>query len=235
MNTGIPFLDLILLAAVAGFVILQLRRALGRRDGHDKRPTYDPFRAKPDQGDDDKVVHLPDRNKPQLDEEAALDGDLDVGEPAEPGDLSKGLAQIRRADPSFDPDSFVNGASVAFEMVIAAFAKGDSDTLRPMLADDVYDNFATAIEDREEAKETLETTLVGISENTIIEAEMRQKTAFVTVKFVSEQINVTRDKEGEVADGDPHHVARITDIWTFARNTRSRDPNWTLVATRSPN
>ena len=94
--------------------------------------------------------------------------------------------------------------------------------------------FAGAINEREDANETLETTMVGISHAEIIEAELQQKTAFVTVKFISEQVNVTRDADGEVVDGDPNHVAKITDIWTFARNTRSRDPNWTLVATRSP-
>src|SRR3546814_19790537 len=81
----------------------------------------------------------------------------------------------------------------------------------------------------------LETTLIGITAAEIIEADLRQKTAFITVKFVSEQVNVTRDSEGRIVDGDPNHVAKVTDIWTFARNTRSRDPNWALVATRSPN
>ena len=86
-----------------------------------------------------------------------------------------------------------------------------------------------------ESGEALETTMIGVNEAEIIEAELQGRTAFVTVKFVSEQINVTRDAKGEVVDGDPNQVASITDIWTFARNTRSRDPNWTLVATRSSN
>ena len=102
-------------------------------------------------------------------------------------------------------------------------------------ANDVYDDFAGAIKQREDAKETLETTLIGITSAELIEADLRQKTAFVTVKFISEQVNVTRDTEGRIVDGDPNHVAKVTDIWTFARNTRSRDPNWALVATRSPN
>ena len=139
------------------------------------------------------------------------------------------------ADSSFDESGFLNGARAAFEMVINAFAQGDTKVLRPLLSNDVYDDFAGAIKGREEAKETLETTLVGIDEAEIIEAELQGKTAFVTIKFVSEQVNVTRDAQGKVVDGDESHVASITDIWTFARNTRSRDPNWTLVATRSSN
>ena len=127
------------------------------------------------------------------------------------------------------------GAKIAFEMVITAFAGGDTKTLRPLLSNDVFEDFSGAIKARLDKKENLESTLVGISEADIIEAELQGKTAFVTIKFVSEQINVTRDAEGEVVDGDPGGVATVTDIWTFARNTRSRDPNWTLVATGTSN
>jgi predicted lipid-binding transport protein (Tim44 family) len=104
-----------------------------------------------------------------------------------------------------------------------------------LLSNDVYEDFAGAIKTRVEAGDTLETTVIGVKEVELIEAELQGRTAFATIKFVSEQINVTRDASGEVVDGDPNHVASITDIWTFARNTRSRDPNWTLVATRSSN
>jgi len=149
--------------------------------------------------------------------------------------LKSALTQIKLADPSFDHEGFLEGAKGAFEMVVTAFAQGDSDTLRPLLADDVYDNFTNAIKDRDRRKETLETTLVGINEAEIIEAALRQKTAFVTIKFVTEQVNMLRDKDGEPLDEEASHVTKITDIWTFARNTRSRDPNWTLVETRSPN
>jgi predicted lipid-binding transport protein (Tim44 family) len=149
--------------------------------------------------------------------------------------LAAGITQIKLADRDFDPKGFVAGARSAFEMIIGAFAEGDIKTLRPLLANDVYDDFSGAIKAREEKKEVLETTLIGITSAERIEAEMQQKTAFVTVKFVSEQVNVTRDAENRIVDGDPNHVTKVTDIWTFARNTRSRDPNWALVATRSPN
>jgi len=118
---------------------------------------------------------------------------------------------------------------------VGAFAAGDAAALKPLLSDEVFENFNGAIKARAKAKETLETTLVGISSAEIVEAELQGRTALVTVKFVSEQINVTKDAEGRIVDGDPATVAAITDIWTFARNTRARDPNWTLVATRSPN
>jgi predicted lipid-binding transport protein (Tim44 family) len=119
-------------------------------------------------------------------------------------------------------------------MVVNAYAQGDRKTLRQLLANDVYGDFEQALDEREQAGQSLETTLVNIRESEIIEAELQNRTAFVTIKFVSEQINVLRDQDGNVVEGDPEQVLDVTDIWTFARNTRSRDPNWTLVATRSP-
>lgn len=243
MSNGFQFLDIILFAAIAAFFVLRLRSVLGKRQGHEKPPEHDPFR-RPEQSDD-KIIHLPDRGKPersgQADEEAIeADEVLDRGKEAamEAGarnPLEAGLTQIKLADRNFDPEGFLGGAAAAFEMIVNAFAAGDTETLRPLLSDDVFEDFAGAIKTREANNERLETTLIGIESKEIIEAELQGRTAFVTVKFVSEQINVTRDAEGKVVDGDPNHVTQITDIWTFARNTRSRDPNWTLVATRSSN
>ena len=228
MGDGFQFLDIILFAAIAAFFVLRLRGVLGKRTGHDKR-NADPIGPRErDEDEDDKVIPLPDRSESARAEETA-EGD------AAATPLAAGLVQVKRADKSFDEDGFVDGARTAFEWVIEAFAQGDAKTLRPLLSNDVYGDFSGAIEEREAAGQVLETTLVGITDAEIIEAELQGRTAFVTIKFVSEQVNVVRDGDGEVVEGDPSHVTKITDIWTFARNTRSRDPDWTLVATRSPN
>lgn len=238
MGDGFQFLDIILFAAVAAFFVLRLRGVLGKRNGRGKTSLRDAFgkRGK-EEADEDKVVHLPDRAKgaePTEAEDEAFETRVEPpGEPETP--LAAGLTQIKRADRGFDEEGFLAGARTAFEMVISNFAEGNAKTLRPLLANDVYNDFAGAIEERKAEGQTLETTLVGITETEFIEAGLQGRTAFVTVKFVSEQVNVTHDAEGEVVDGDPNHVTKITDIWTFARNTKSRDPNWTLVATRSPN
>jgi len=238
MSNGFQFLDIILLAAIAGFLILRLRSVLGRRTGHEEPPQrYDPFaKDKAEESGDDKVVHLPERAQPteETGKEAPAAPGLDQTADADTP-LAAGITQIKLADRNFDDSGFLSGAKMAFEMVIGAFSQGDARALRPLLSNDVYEDFAGAIKAREEAKESLETTLVGISETELIEAELQGKTAFVTVKFVSEQVNVTRSEAGDVVDGDPNTVTTITDIWTFARNMRSRDPNWTLVATRSSN
>jgi predicted lipid-binding transport protein (Tim44 family) len=231
MGDGIQFLDIILFAAIAAFLVLRLRSVLGRRSGNQQRPKLDPFRKRgADEAGEDKVIALPDRGA-HADSQAT--GKTAEGTESSP--LEQGLMQIKLADRNFDPEGFVGGAKVAFEMIVTAFAGGDPKTLRPLLSNDVFDDFSGAIKSRLDKNETLESTLVGISEAEIIEAELQGKTAFVTVKFVSEQINVTRNAAGEVVDGDPSGVATVTDIWTFARNTRSRDPNWTLVATGSSN
>ena len=219
MEGGFP-LDLIIFAAIAVFLVLRLRNVLGRRTGQERPPPSMAPKPAMKKSAADNVIALPDRD----------DGDSDEATP-----LDASLAQIGVADQRFDPEDFVVGARVAFEMVVSTFAEGRKDALRPLLSDEVFDNFATAIDTREGRGETLETTLVGIKKSEIIEARLDSRLAYVTIRFVTEQINVTRDDDDKVVDGDPDHVTRIIDIWTFARNTRSRDPNWTLVETSTEN
>ena len=232
MGDGVQFFDIIIFAAIAVFLGLRLRSVLGRRTGNERQ--RDPFKpvAPREDAARDKVVPLPDRPRPAQTEPGPA---ADEAAPVESGPALPGIDQIRGADPSFTPGGFLSGARAAFEMIVGAYAAGDAATLRPLLSDEVFENFNNAIKARTRAKETLETTLVGIASADIVEAELQGRTALVTVKFVSEQVNVTRDAEGRVVDGDPSTVAKVTDIWTSSRNTRARDPNWTLVATRSPN
>ncbi len=233
MGEGFQALDIILFAALAAFLVFRLRSVLGRRTGHERRPPNDPLgsrrQKKEAQGSDDNVIELPDRG-PRADGAEAAFEEAESDDP-----VSAGLTQIRIADPDFDLAQFRAGAESAFEMVVQGFASGDTKLLRNLLNDEVFENFESAIKQREEADETLETTVIGIKSCDVIEARLDGRMAFVVVKFVSEQVNVTKNKDGAVVDGDPNHVASVTDLWTFARNTRARDPNWTLVETRSPN
>lgn len=229
MGDGLAFFDIIFFALVAGFLILRLRSVLGRRTGNENRERWTPRlpREAPSQpgGPATADRKLPDNVTP-------LPGREPIAAASSP--LDQALTQIRLADPGFDPKGFLDGARGAFDMIVGAFAQGDTATLRPLLADDVYENFAAAIKGRLDAKQTLETTLIAIKGAEIVEARMEGRTAYVTVKFVSEQVNVTRNAAGEVVDGDPNRVTVITDIWTFARNTRASDPNWALVQTSEP-
>ena len=148
-------------------------------------------------------------------------------------DLNKGLRAIKDADPSFEPKTFVDGAKMAYEMIVMAYADGDRKTLKNLLSREVYDGFVAAIADREGRSEKIQSSFVGIDKADIVSAEMKGGEAHVTLRIVSELISATRNKAGEVIDGDPETVAEVKDVWTFARDTRSRDPNWKLVATEA--
>jgi predicted lipid-binding transport protein (Tim44 family) len=210
-----------LVAAVVIFV--QLRNVLGRRTGNE-RPPFDPYSRRTDAQADAKdgaaqgenVVSLP-RRKPGEAENAYAAIDAFA---APDTDLNRGLRAIRDADPSFEPKTFVEGARMAYEMIVMAYADGDRRTLKNLLSREVYDGFVAAISEREDRAE-------------IANAGMKGTEAHVTMRVVSQLVSATRNAAGEVIDGDPETVAEVKDVWTFARDTRSRDPNWKLVATEA--
>jgi predicted lipid-binding transport protein (Tim44 family) len=229
MGNGFQFLDIIFFALIAAFLILRLRSVLGRRDGFGGRPR-DPF-APPRQGeaDNENVLPPPDHGDKGAFDEIVDSGPAPEAGPADP--IAAGLAQIKRADPAFDTEDFLVGARTAFEMIIHAFAAGDSDNLRALVSREVFANFAAEIAKREETGETQETIVTAIRVSDIVEANVDGRAAHITVKFVSSQTNLTRDQEGRVIDGDPEATTEVTDFWTFSRSLKARDPNWTLVAT----
>lgn len=229
MSDGFQFLDIVLFAMVAAFLVLRLRSALGKRTGHQRPRSIAP--PPDDRAPDDRASEPPAADRDAADEDPA-----DEDEYVDPDDpISQGIASIRNADRAFDPDEFLKGARGAFDVIVQAFAEGDADTLRDLLSEDVYENFSDAIEQRKADGHVLETTIIGTRSAQIVEADLVDGDAAVTVSFLTEQINVTRDSEGRILDGDPSHVNEITDIWTFRRDVRSRDPNWKLVETRSQN
>lgn len=229
MGGEFQFIDIILFAVIAAFLILRLRSVLGRRNGH-QGPTADPFKtANKQERSDNKVVRLPDRNGRAGEAEAAPKATPD--EKLSP--LETGLKNIKTADPKFNGDEFLSGSRIAFEMILSAFASGDMPVLRPLLSPEVLGNFTQSVRDREQAGEAMELVLVGIKESQIVEAYMAGRTAHLTVKFISEQTSVVRDENDEVIEGDPDMVTEVTDYWTFARDTRNPDPNWIPVATGS--
>lgn len=241
MGGGFP-LDLILFAALALFLIFRLGSVLGKRTGHQK-PT-DIFRNRQSDGgndrsgeredsEDENVIRMPGARHPER-ADTARDSPGDLSGDEFSGKAGSGLTQIKVADPDFDPDGFVDGARQAFEMIVQAFAEGEGKTLKQLLSKEVYENFAGAIREREKAGQRMEDTLYGIDSAEIVAAGMQGSIASVTVKFVSQQINVTYDNEGRVIAGDPSEVVTVTDIWTFQRDVKSRDPNWELAETSSP-
>jgi len=225
----------IIFLALAVFIFLRLRSVLGQRTGRE-RPPYDPYAARePVRPGSEKVVALPNRtpDASQKPAEPATPVERWAGVAAAGSPIAAGLDAIFGADPTFEGKHFVTGARAAYEMIVNAYAEGDRRTLKNLLSREVYDGFESAINEREKRGELVESRFVAIDKAEITSAEQRQRTAQITVRFVSQIVSVTRDKTGKVIDGNPDKVSDITDVWTFARDTTSRDPNWKLVATEA--
>jgi len=221
----------LIFAALAIFVVWKLRSVLGTRTGAEK-PPFDPAarRAPAPLNDGSNVVRLPgaanDRGAPP-----AVDRWKGFAEPGTP--LAANLDAIAAADPGFSGASFISGAKAAYEMIVTAFAAGDRKTLVPLLAKDVMDSFDAAIAAREQSGEKVDTTFVSIDKAGVEDAQVRAGVSQVAVRFQSKLITATRDAAGKIVDGDPEKVTDVVDIWTFARDPKSRDPNWKLVATET--
>ncbi|MBB42568.1 MAG: translocase [Rhodospirillaceae bacterium] len=225
MGEGIQTLDIILFAMIAAFLVLRLRSVLGKKTGHQRPPIDEnPNGSKDATPKSEKAVDL--NNVSNREKDVNFDQTQDPI-------LSSALNEIKVADNSFNPNEFLVGARSAFEMIVKAFADGDLDSLRALLNDEVLEDFSIAIKDREDAGQTLDFTLIGVKEARIKDARMDGRTAFVTIQFDTEQINITRDKDANIVSGDPNRTEEVSDIWTFARNTHARDPNWILVETRT--
>ncbi|MBZ0217777.1 MAG: Tim44/TimA family putative adaptor protein, partial [Fimbriimonadaceae bacterium] len=211
---------------IAVLIFMRLRNVLGRRTGHERRP-FDPYSdsgqitGKPGQdntppADDENVVPLPRRDDR---DRAAAAKPANWGEFAAAGSpQAKTFDAILNLDPYFDPRNFLDGARAAYEMIVNGFAAGDRKTLKPLLSPDVYDGFAAAIKAREKKGETVESRFVSIDKSDIESAELKKNIAHITVRFVSKLISVTRDKTGEVVEGDAAKIRSMTDVWTFARD-----------------
>ena len=226
----------IIFLALAVFIFLRLRSVLGQRTGRE-RPPYDPLfsarGARPPTND--KVVALPGARPmpPHARPRRRSRRSAGTALPSTARRAALGLDAIAAADPSFDAQAFLAGARAAYEMIVTAFAQGDRRSLKNLLSREVYEGFEAAIKERESRGEKAETRFVSIDKADITGAEVRGNTAQITVRFVSQLVSVTRDRDGNVIDGSPDKVTDVTDVWTFARDLSSRDPNWKLVATEA--
>jgi predicted lipid-binding transport protein (Tim44 family) len=227
MSGGFP-IDLILFAMIAAFLVLRLRSVLGRRTGFERprregNGAYDPQAMR--QGPPaDVAPELPAARAPQGGARRVLP---DARSPA-----GQALTRIVGVDRGFDPEHFLAGAEGAFRMIVDAFARGDRQTLRALLSDDTYAGFEGEITRREQEGETQRSEVRAMQEMGIEAADLRGTVADVTVRFVSDQVNLTTGRDGSVVAG-AEAVTELTDIWTFQRDLGSPDPTWRLVATRS--
>ncbi len=251
-----PFdISTVIFAVLAIFVVWKLRSVLGTRTGTE-RPPFDPFEARRklregksahDATSSDRsngaepprgpgtVIRLPGADDTVADPaKVPADRAESWTEAVEPGSRAlDGLVKIAAADPTFTAESFMTGARAAYEMIVMGFAAGDREALKPLLARDVYDGFNAAITSREERGQKNETTFVSTEKSLVRDAHIKGRTAQVAILFHSKMIAVTRDRDGAVVEGAPDQVGDVFDLWTFAREVGSRDPNWKLVATEA--
>jgi predicted lipid-binding transport protein (Tim44 family) len=213
----------VVLIVVAGFFLFRLYTVLGRRTGHE-RPN-----------EDSSLRFQPNPEAPQRPAEESnvvpLPGIKTVdAKPADP--VARGLTDIKLADRGFETEHFLSGARQAYEMIVTAFANGDRATLKPLLNDEVFHAFDGTITARESAKERVSFTFVGFKDAKIVAAHLTPaRVAEISVAFGAQFISATSSEAGAVIEGDAKTVRDVTDVWTFSRDSRARDPNWTLVAT----
>jgi predicted lipid-binding transport protein (Tim44 family) len=226
----------IIFLVIAVVIFMRLGSVLGRRTGNEPSSFDASVKRRPGaaKSSNDNIVALPSRDRSAT-SEPGLELDLEaIDRHAKPGsDLHDGLVAILGSSPGFDPDQFLDGAKIAYEMVVTAFADGDRKALKNILAADVYDGFVSAIAEREVREEHVESTFVGVSDAKITHADLEERNARLTVRFDSELISATKNKDGAVVDGDPSTVQTVRDVWTFSRDVKARDPNWKLVATEA--
>jgi predicted lipid-binding transport protein (Tim44 family) len=235
MNEILNIYNIIFLV-LAVAIFLRLRSVLGRKTGAERNP-FDPVQTNRDRAEApaDNVVPVPRPDAARTPARVEAGEEATVPPKIAPAGsaLNAALKSVMSADRSFEPAHFLGGAKAAYEMIVQAYAAGDRKTLKMLLAPEVYEGFVAAIEDREAAGHTVESTFVGIDKAEITEAALKGSSAQIGVRFVSQLITVTRDSAGAVVDGDPSKVTEVIDIWTFARDVTSRDPNWKLVATEA--
>jgi predicted lipid-binding transport protein (Tim44 family) len=226
---------------VAALIFLNLRSVLGKRTGSEK-PPFDPYsRDQRDQrpvdgqrqsADDGKVITLPRRDQQAPMESTNRYELIDDFVPAGT-ELNDKLRRVYDVDPTFEPRQFVDGAKVAYEMIVQGFAEGDRKSLKTLLSNEVYQGFDQAISQREKAGHKVKSTFVGIEKAEISDARLDGTEVTITMRIVSQLISATYDSAGELVDGNADSVAEVIDSWSFARDTRSRDPNWKLVQTQA--
>jgi predicted lipid-binding transport protein (Tim44 family) len=225
---------------VAALIFLNLRSVLGKRTGTEK-PPFDPYNKdqrdlerQSQPADDGKVITLPRRDQSQPQSESPSNRYEIIDDFAKPGtEVNEQLRRLYDVDPSFDPRQFTEGAKAAYEMIVQAFAEGDRKSLKTLLSNEVYQGFDQAITAREKAGETVKSTFVGIEKAEISSARLEGSEVTVTMRIVSQLITATYNAAGEIIEGNGEDVIEVIDSWSFARDTRSRDPNWKLVETQS--
>ncbi len=225
MTEEFPYADIIILALIAGFILLRLRSVLGQKNEHDK-PDF--FQPRPNvEQNKEPIIQLSEKTikpRPKVDMDPYTSA---LGS----GDVLQGINDIKSKDPLFNASIFMDGAKMAFEMVFDAFVKGDKQTLANLLSTEIYNQFANDIDARDKQENRQETTLLSVKPIEISKASIDRNNAQLTVRFESEQVTIERAKNGDIVGGDPSDVQHVNDEWSFERDVTSKNPNWKIIET----
>ena len=202
MSEAFQYIDILILAIIAGIVLLRLRSVLGRRTGHEKTDKTSYNYETPQQSSEEKVVTI----EPKV----------------SPGS---------REDGWFDKDDFLRGASNAYETIVTNFENGNKDALKPLLSNEVLNSFTSVIDERNSKNETVEFNFIGIEKSEIVHKDLKKNPMEVTVRFISEMITCIKNSKDEVISGSLNQVQKITDVWTFEKIKDKKTSNWLLTAT----
>ena len=202
MSEAFQYIDILILAIIAGIVLLRLRSVLGRRTGHEKT---------------DKTSYNYETSQTAKEEKVI---------PIEPKTSSSA-----REDGWFNNDDFLRGAANAYETIVTNFENGNIDALKPLLSDDVLNSFSSVIDERNSKNETVEFNFIGIEKSEIVHKDLKKNPMEVTVRFISEMITCIKNSKDEVISGSLNQVQKITDVWTFEKIKDKKSSNWLLTAT----
>jgi predicted lipid-binding transport protein (Tim44 family) len=213
--------EILLIAVVAAVILFRLYTVLGRRTGHEAPPreSYRLSGNAPAEAPKDNIVRLPTASRSEQIAE----------QPADP--VARGLVDVKLADRTFETEHFLAGARSACELIVTAFARGDRAQLKPLLGAEVMAAFDQVISGREQRKEQVNFTFVGFKDVKIVHAALKGRAAEITIAVGAQFISATLGADGQPVEGDTKTVRDVTDVWTFTRDVRARDPNWLLVAT----
>lgn len=227
MGTGEAsgYADILIMAAIAVFILLRLRKELGRKDGTEDRVNDKVKKMKESGG----VVQFPTgraAESPVVQTEKPKEE-----EPPMPSYVSVVMDDVKRIDANFSAAEFLGGARMAFDMMLGAFNEGNRPLLKSLLTPDLYDAFCQELDRRQKENDYPIITLVSVKDAIITDAELVKNTVRITVEFISEQVHVTKNGEGKIIDGDPSDVQEMDDKWVFEKNLKASDPNWAVVST----
>ena len=206
MQFSLPFLDIIIFAIIAIFLVYRLKNILGQNsEGNEQNNQIDI--GKKEYSNVVKLGHL-DSNKTKIDKNS-----------------------ISTIDPTFNEEEFLKGAQNFFQMVINSFVKGNLKDIVNYIDDKLIKNFKSVIDERIEEGESLKIEIVKMKSIKIKDVQELKNFLRLSVLFETRQIKVLKDKNGKVIDGDPEKSILVKDLWTFEKEIKSKDMNWKLVET----